>query len=103
LFNWLRPVVKVLHALSTNEALKDTASHVRIVPRHLFRKVELSIHQVFSPSKTVLSAIGVLLSVRISLLISARAFSRPRLLDGQTCRDRLRRSSRYLRMHRELP
>ena len=28
LFKWLKPVVKVLHALCTNDALKDTVTHV---------------------------------------------------------------------------
>ena len=29
LFKWLKPVVKVLHALSTNDVLKDAVTHVR--------------------------------------------------------------------------
>ena len=30
LFKWLKPVVNVLHALSTNEVLRDSVSHVSL-------------------------------------------------------------------------
>ncbi|KAN0111248.1 hypothetical protein V8E52_008728 [Russula decolorans] len=44
LFKWLRPVVDVLHAISTNETISDIASHV------------------FPPTKAVFSAIDILIS-----------------------------------------
>ena len=36
LFRWLRPVVNVLHALSTNEAIRDSVSHVGLATTLLF-------------------------------------------------------------------
>ena len=106
LFNWLGPIIKVLHAFSTNEILKDTVSHVCLGIFLVIYCVDLtflSIHQVFPPSKMVLSAIGVLLSVRVSLVLSPPHSLHLGLPDGQACGGRLRRPSRYLRMRRELP
>jgi hypothetical protein len=81
LFNWLRPVVKVLHALSSNEVLSDSACLVSPAPFPIIRSVYLNtVPQVFPPAKAVFSGIGILLSVGISLLIST-----PLLVTFGTC------------------
>ena len=36
LLRWLRPVVNVLHALSTNKAIRDSVSHVSLATTLLF-------------------------------------------------------------------
>jgi hypothetical protein len=70
LFKWLRPVVNVLHSLSTNEVLRDSVSYVSPANFLIFHVFELSIPQVFPSAKAVFSAVGILLSVRISLVIT---------------------------------
>jgi hypothetical protein len=74
LSKWVGTVVNVLHALSTNEVVSEGASLVSpatFLIHHSFRVLELSIPQVFPPAKAIFSGIGILLSVRISLVISA--------------------------------
>jgi hypothetical protein len=71
LFKWLIPIVNVLHALSTNAILSDGISLVSPADFLIVRSVCFnSILQVFPHAKAVLSGIGILLSVRISLNIS---------------------------------
>ena len=70
LFKSLRPVVNVLHALSTNSTVSPTTfliiycMHLNSIPP-----------QVFPPVKAVFSGIAILLSVRISLNIFAPTFT----------------------------
>ena len=86
LFKWLRPVVDVLHALSTNPILSDGGCLVS-PPTFLviqFMCLNTLSPQVFPPAKAVFSGIGILLSVRISRIISAPfivtfTFRRPNL------------------------
>ena len=87
LFKWLRPVVNVLHALSTNSVLSDNSSLVvSPTPFPTIHSVySNTVSQVFPPAKAVFSGIGILLSVRISLRISASLWSRLELLDGRGC------------------
>ena len=89
LFKWLRPVVNVLHALSTNSVLSDNSSLVvSPTPFPTIHSVySNTVSQVFPPAKAVFSGIGILLSVRISLRISASLWSRLELLDGRGCED----------------
>jgi hypothetical protein len=72
LFNWFKSIVKVLHALSTNEVLSEGASSV-CSPTFVIIILD-SIPKVFPPAKAVFSGIGILLSVRFFLLISAQLF-----------------------------
>jgi hypothetical protein len=71
LFKWLKPVVNVLHALSTNDALKDSVSLVSLATFLIICILEHSILQAFPPAKAIFCGIGILLSVRICLIISA--------------------------------
>jgi hypothetical protein len=72
LFKWLKPVVKVLHALSTDGVLKEGVCHVgptMFLPFPIIRSVYLNtIPQVLPHAKVVFSFIGILLSVSISLV-----------------------------------
>ena len=74
LLRWLTPVVDVLHALSTNKAIRDSVSHVSPATTLLFHILELSIPQVFPLANAVFCGIGILLSVSSSLLISTSYF-----------------------------
>jgi hypothetical protein len=104
LFKWLRPVVNVLHAISTNAVLSDTGSLVspatfRIIhfaylnflsprfflPQRRFSSVSRSFYPCVSPS-----------------LSSPYSLSHSGLPGGQGREGELRRSSRSFRMHREL-
>ena len=75
LFKWLKPIVKVLYTLSTNNVLQigDRASSVN--PRNIYSLImPLTLYpKVFPPANAVFSAIQTLLYVRFSLLISANS------------------------------
>jgi hypothetical protein len=107
LFKCLRPIVNVLHSLSTNEALRDSVSHVSPVN---FLVIYLCIRTLYLPG--VSARKGRFLRYRdpsicaYSLAISAPflvKFRESGLTDGQICEGKLRRPNRYLRMYRELP
>jgi fungal STAND N-terminal Goodbye domain len=72
LFRWFKPIIKVLHSLSTNEVLSEGASSVRSATFAIL--ILNSIPKVFPPAKAVFSGIEILLSVRFFLLTSAQLF-----------------------------
>ena len=72
LFKWFKSIVKVLHALSTNEVLSEGASSV--CSTILVLIISDLIPKVFPPAKAVFSGIGILLSVRFFLLIPVQPF-----------------------------
>jgi len=83
LFKWLNPIVRVLHTLSTNKVLKDSASSVSPATFIIIIILD-TIQKVFPPATAVFSAIETLLSVRFSLFISVqlhtfRTTRRPRV------------------------
>ena len=107
LFKWLRPVVNVLHALSTNAlaVLSNTGSLVSPVTFCIIHSAYLNLtpprcflpQWLFSPvSRSCYPCVSPSLSPPYSL-------SHLGLPDGQGCEGELRRSSRYFRMYRELP
>jgi hypothetical protein len=72
LFKWLRPVVTMLNNISIETRI---ASAILVSPEtfrcYSFRGLELSIPKAFPRTNSVFSGILILLSVRISLIISA--------------------------------
>ena len=102
LFKWFKPVITVLHTLSTNETLSGIASHVS--PATLVIFILTLYLQGISPGKG-----GLLWHRHPSLREYFPHYLRPNPCshskppDGQGCKRKLRRISRYLRMYREFP
>jgi hypothetical protein len=97
LFKWLRPVVEVLHALSTNEVLKDTVSHVSPGTHLIICSVGLNLlsTRCFHPQRRFYQLLGSFyLCVSLHYLYPHTSHLGPQ--DGQASGDRLRRPSRYL-------
>ena len=109
LLGWLRPVVNVLHALSTKEwkevlqVLRGSVAHVNRenAPYHSFGVLKRSVLGISSSNGGFLRYRDP--SICEYLVISILLLSQSRLPDGQICKGKLRSPSRYLRMHRELP
>ena len=102
LYKWLKPVVDVLHAISTNEAFSNKSSHVSPATSVIFRLNSLS-SRYFRPQRR-----SSLLSISCYPCVSPfflcpTPFLPSELLDGQGCEGKLRRLGRYLRMYREFP
>src|SRR6267154_915556 len=101
LFKCLKPVVGVLHAISTNKAFSDKASHVspatsdtRLLENlssRCFRLQRLSSPQSMSCYPCVSPC-----------FFRPTPFSPSELPDGQGCEGKLRCPCQYLRMHRKL-
>lgn len=103
LFKWLKPVIQVLHALSTNETLSGIASSVSPATLVIF-------HLHLDPLEGVSSYEGGLLwyqrpSIREYLRHRFRRnlCSRSEPPDRQGRERKLRCLGRYLRMYREFP
>ena len=101
LFKWLKPIVTVLHTISTSEVLGDGVSSVNlIICHHPYR-----LHSTLDDSTRK----GSLhrhpkTSIRAFLPPYLRhSLSHPELLDGQGREKKLRFPSRYFQVHRELP
>jgi hypothetical protein len=80
---WLGPTVNVLYTLSDTlgEGVGLVSFRTRSCPRSALKYV----WQVFSPAKPIFVGVGVLLSVRISLNISARPYTNAYI--SQTVKD----------------
>ena len=98
LFKWLNPIVKVLHAFSTNEVLKDTVSNVS--PGTVLDTCSVGLNSLFTRcfhhQSTFYLLSGSFYPCASLHYLCFHFFSHLRLPDGQASGGRLRRASRYL-------
>jgi hypothetical protein len=88
LFKWLRPVVHVLHAISTNKAFSDRASHVNPPISVILLLDNLSLRCFRLQRRSYPLSISCYPCVSL-LLSPPTSFSLPELLDGQGCEGKL--------------
>ena len=104
LFKWLEPLVNVLHNLSTNSVFGDGGSFVSPIKFLIIHSLYLNSlsSRRFHRLRRYSSVLGSFYPC-VPPLSAPHSSSDSVLPDGQRCEGKIRRSSRYLRMHRELP
>jgi hypothetical protein len=104
LFKWLNPIVKVLHAVSTNKGILDSASRVNpAISLFIIIIATDTISRCFHPRRQCSPLSNSFYPCVSPSLSPPNSPSHPELLGGQGREQKLRFPSRYFRVHRKLP